>query len=97
MFYGLALMPMGAVIFADRYLMRSLGMVEFYAERAGMRFHWPPLVAWICSILLCAGLWCFAGIHEVFLCLPGWIASAAVYLALSKVMQRPLPVTGEYS
>ena len=89
MLYGLVLMPMGAVIFADHYLMKRLGMVEFYAARAGKRLHWPPVLAWILSLLICLGLWYYLGIQEFFLCLPGWLLSGVIYLVASKLTQRP--------
>ena len=89
MLYGLVLAPMGAVIFADHYLMKRLGMVEFYAARAGKRLHWPPVLAWILSLLICVGLWRYLGIQEFFLCLPGWLLSGVIYLIASKLTQRP--------
>jgi len=90
MLYGLALMPMGAVIFADFYLIKKIGLEEFYAERAGNQIHWPPILAWISSLLICFALWYFAGVQEFFLCLPGWLASGIIYLILSKIIQKPI-------
>jgi len=97
MLYGLVLMPMGAVIFADHYLMRRLGMVEFYAERARRRIHWPPVLAWVGSLLICLGLYLFAGVQEFFLCLPGWILSGALYLLFSRFMQKRAGLQGAAS
>ena len=95
MLYGLVLMPMGAVIFADNYLMKRLGMVEFYAERAGKRLHWPPVLAWFLSLVICLALWYFVGIQEFFLCLPGWLLAGAIYLLASKLTQRASALTGK--
>jgi purine-cytosine permease-like protein len=89
MLYGLVLMPMGAVIFADHYLMKRLGMQKFYAEKTAKRVHWPPMVAWLMSLLLCVGLKYLVGVQEFFLCLPGWIFSGIIYIVVSKVMQKP--------
>jgi purine-cytosine permease-like protein len=94
MLYGVVLMPMGAVIVVDHYLMRRMGMTEFYAERAGKRFHWPPLLAWALSLVICLTLW-LCGVHAVFLCLPGWLLSGVVYLVASKYMQKAVTVKGE--
>ena len=88
MLYGLVLAPMGAVIFADHYLMGRLGMSARYAERYNLRTHWPPIIAWILSLLFCVGLWHFLGIQEFFLCLPGWLISGVVYLVASKLAQK---------
>jgi purine-cytosine permease-like protein len=94
MLYGLVLMPMGAVIFADHYLLKRLGMAEFYAQRRGLYVHWPPVIAWVLSLLICVGLWRFAGIQEFFLCLPGWLLSGVIYLVASKLMQRDATAKG---
>ena len=88
MLYGVLLMPMGAVIFVDHYLMKRLGMAEFYAARAGKWIHWPPALAWMLSLGMCLSLWLYGGIHVVFLCLPGWLLSGVIYLVASKLMQR---------
>jgi purine-cytosine permease-like protein len=92
MLYGLVLMPMGAVIFADFYFIRKIGLVEFYAEKACKHIYWPPILAWLSSLMICVALWHFAGIQEFFLCLPGWLASGVIYLILSKIMQKPVSV-----
>lgn len=93
MLYGLVLMPMGAVIFADHYLMKRLGMQEFYAAKAGKRVHWPPMIAWLMSLLLCVGLKYLLGVQEFFLCLPGWMFSGVIYVLASKLMQKPGTIT----
>ena len=89
MLYGLVLMPMGAVIFADHYLLKRLGMQEFYAEKTAKRVHWPPMIAWLMSLLLCVALKYLVGVQEFFLCLPGWVFSGVVYIIASKMVQRP--------
>ncbi len=94
MLYGLTLMPMGAVIVADHYLMKRLGMADFYAARHGLRIHWPPVLAWVLSLLICLGLWYFLGIQEFFLCLPGWLLSGGIYLVASKLMQKKAAMEG---
>lgn len=87
--YGLALMPMGAVIFCDFWLMRKLGMRPFYAEEKGLGIHWPPAIAWLATVAVC--LWAvmqgWVGLY--FASLPGWFVAAALYLGLSKLWQKP--------
>jgi purine-cytosine permease-like protein len=90
MLYGLCLMPMGAVIFADFYLMKRLGMSDSYAEKSGRLLHWPPMAAWILSLLACLALYWFFGIQEFFLCLPGWFIAVVIYLVASKMTQKSI-------
>jgi len=94
MLYGLVLMPMGAVIFADHYLMKPLGMQEFYAEKTGARIHWPPPLAWGLSLVACLALNVFLGVQEFFLCLPGWLIAGLVYLLSSKLLQQRSSLRG---
>jgi purine-cytosine permease-like protein len=86
--YGLALCPMGAVIFADHYLARRLGLCDLYAERAGLRSWWPPLAAWALALVACVLLNVYGGVQVFFLGLPGWLAAGTLFLALSAVAQK---------
>lgn len=90
MLYGIVLMPMGAVIFADHYFMKKLGMEEFYAEKAGKLVHWPPIIAWMMSLGLCVILKYVVGLEEFFLCLPGWLFAGVAYVVASKMLQKPV-------
>jgi len=86
--YGLALMPMGAVIFCDYWLMKRLGMQPFYAEYSGRGLNPAPGIAWLATVALC--LWAVsAGYIEIyFASLPGWFIACLLYLTASKVLQR---------
>ena len=86
--YGLALMPMGAVIFCDYWLMKRLGMQPFYAEYSGRDLNPAPGIAWLATVALC--LWAVsAGYIEIyFASLPGWFIASLLYLTASKILQR---------
>ncbi len=86
--YGLILMPMGAVIFCDYWLMKRLGMQPFYAEAAGKSVNWAPALAWIATVSLClvAVNMGYFGIY--FASLPGWFIAAILYLGFSKLLQQ---------
>ncbi len=87
--YGMVLMPMGAVIFADFYLMKRFKLRSFYAELAAVAFNPAAGAAWILTMLLCWGLVAFAGIQIYFVSLPGWFIAVALYLVISKFYQKP--------
>ena len=44
--YGLILMPMGTVSFADFWLFPNLGLKQNYAEWKDILFSWPAAIAW---------------------------------------------------
>jgi purine-cytosine permease-like protein len=86
--YGLALMPMGAVIFCDFWLMKRFGMKPFYAEASGINLHWPPVIAWVATVATCL-LFVQMGYLNLFMAsLPGWFLAAALYLVASKLLQK---------
>jgi purine-cytosine permease-like protein len=86
--YGFVLMPMGAVIFIDFYIIRRLGLQDFYAEKAGIKFNWSAGIAWIVTLLAGLGLNLFLGVEVFFLGLPGWFIAAAIFIVLSIATQK---------
>ncbi|MCA9234900.1 MAG: hypothetical protein KDA44_05490 [Planctomycetales bacterium] len=90
--YGLILMPMGAVVFADFWLLRKLGLSPYYAERVRISVNWPAGVAWVATVAICVGLVMTGNplFQIYFVSLPGWFIATAIYIGLSKVMQRPV-------
>src|SRR3990172_6750664 len=54
--YGMLLMPMGAVIFVDFYLMRKFGLEPNYAERSHTAFNWAAGLTWFLTLGACVFL-----------------------------------------
>jgi purine-cytosine permease-like protein len=94
--YGLALMPMGAVIFCDFWLMKRFGMRPFYAEVSGRGINWAAAAAWLVTLGACLLAVQRGIIGLYFASLPGWFVAAAMYLILSRIIQRQphAPVVG---
>lgn len=88
--YGLALMPMGAVVFCDFWFMRKLGMRPAYAEWAGLPVHWAPALAWLLTVAACLAAVRLGYIGIFFASLPGWFLAVVLYLGLSRLLQRPV-------
>ncbi|NJD11518.1 MAG: hypothetical protein FIB01_14155 [Gemmatimonadetes bacterium] len=94
--YGLLLMPMGAVVFADFWLFPRLGLEQHWAERLGSRWAWPAALAWLVTLGACLLLNLLSGVEIFFLGLPGWFIAIALYVATSYLQQRSvqsLPAT----
>ncbi len=51
--YGLVLMPMGAVVLIDHYLIRRLGLKSNYAEQSGRTFNVAAAYAWFGTLAVC--------------------------------------------
>ena len=85
--YGLVLMPMGAIILMDVYLIPKLGLKSNYAEIFGKSFNTSAAIAWIFTLIFCLFLNKYAGVEIFFLGLPGWFVAAMLYLVSSKIIQ----------
>ena len=87
--YGLLLMPMGVVIFADFYFAKKMGFRSEAALSTKSNFNLPALLSWVLTLGFCLGLNLFYGVEIFFLGLPGWFVAVAIFVTLSK-MKYPL-------
>jgi len=86
--YGLVLMPMGAVVFVDFWLMDRLGLRSSYAAHQGIGFNWAAGAAWFITLAACTGLIFYGGVEIFFVSLPGWFIAAVVYIVGSRLLQK---------
>jgi purine-cytosine permease-like protein len=85
--YGLILMPMGVVIFADFWLLPRMGLQSHYAELCGLRFSWPAALTWTGTLVVCA----FLPMEIFFLGLPGWFIAVGLYVLFCYIQQQRKP------
>jgi purine-cytosine permease-like protein len=83
-------MPMGAVIFVDFWLIRKFRLHDRYAEKTGIPFNWAAGLTWLLTLSICLLLIRFGGIQIYFVSLPGWFIASALYIILSKMIQKNL-------
>lgn len=88
--YGLLLMPMGAIIIIDVYILPRLGLRSNYAEFFGKSFNPAAALAWTLCLAFCLYLNLYVGIEIFFLALPGWFIAALLYLSFSKLIQHSI-------
>ena len=89
--YGLLLMPMGAVIFADFWLLPKLGLRQDYAEWKQLLFSLPAALAWLLTLGACLLLNLVWNVEIFFLGLPGWFIATGLYVVLSLIQQQRNP------
>ncbi|MBN2207362.1 MAG: hypothetical protein JW742_08150 [Candidatus Aminicenantes bacterium] len=77
--YGLILMPVGAVVFAEHWLFPLLGIEQYRAERRGRAFNWIALLVWAGTLAACFMM----PFHLFFRWLPGYGIALAAYTGLS--------------
>ena len=98
--YGLVLMPMGAIIFADFWLIPRLRLRENYAEWKSILFSWPAGVTWLLTMAACWGINQVWELEIFFLGLPGWFIATGLYILFAFIQQRmmhsnPIPAAEE--
>jgi nucleobase:cation symporter-1, NCS1 family len=86
--YGFILAPVGAIIAFEHFFGQRTGIIHNYAEKAGINFNAIVLLAWLVSAGIGYALSVAQGIFLSFLTLPVWLGCGALYLVLSKMMQR---------
>jgi purine-cytosine permease-like protein len=79
--YGLVLMPIGAIVVAEHWILPRLGMRQYRAERQRLAINMNALVVWFGTLLFCYLL----PIHLFFKWLPGWLAAVVAYVLLERV------------
>ncbi len=86
--YGLILIPMGGVIFADYYILPKMRLKPFYAETRKLSFNLAAGFTWF--VLLAAALFThgYFGVELFFLPVPTWVLSVILYVLLSKIYQK---------
>ncbi len=86
--YGFILAPIGAIIVFDHYFAGKAGIVQNYAEKAGINFNVAVLLAWLISMAVFYSISTFGGVFLSFLTLPAWLSCGALYLVFSRVLQK---------
>lgn len=86
--YGLLLMPMGAVIFVDFWLMRKFKLQSNYAEVSKQSFNFAAGLAWFITLGVCCWLVQSGRVGLYFVSLPGWFVAAALYIIISIFYQK---------
>ncbi len=86
--YGTVLGPMGAVIFVDFYLMKKFGLRDEYAIHNGTSVNVAVMLAWLLPVSVGVYLIIAQGLFPAYAVIPCWIACGAIYLVLSKLIQK---------
>ena len=89
--WGMILMPMGAVIFMDFWVLPRLGLRSNFAAHTGAQFNWAAGLAWLLTMTFCTALVLTGRTQIFFVSLPGWFVTSLLYVLLSKLLQCRAP------
>ena len=92
--YGLILMPMGAIIIMDTYILPKLKLKANFAEIFTMDINPAAVLSWVLTLLTCLFVNIYFGVEIFFLGLPGWFVASIIYVAVSKIIQQRIFVKG---
>ncbi|MFZ2054271.1 MAG: hypothetical protein WAU81_08750 [Candidatus Aminicenantales bacterium] len=82
--YGLVLMPIGAIVFAEHWLFPLFQLEQYRAEKRGWIFNWTALAVWAGTLVICFLL----PVHLFFRWLPGYFIALISYTILSAIRRK---------
>jgi purine-cytosine permease-like protein len=82
--YGLILMPMGAIVLVEHWVLPRIGVEQYVAERRGAAFNWNALLVWVGTLALAAVL----PMHLFFRWLPCFFVAIVAYTVLQYMTAR---------
>jgi NCS1 family nucleobase:cation symporter-1 len=83
--YGLLLMPVGAIVFVEHWIFPRLGWTQFWASRKKLTVSWPALLSWGIAIVVALVLERTGTLHLFFLFIPVWVLTAVLYIILASI------------
>lgn len=82
-YYGLLLMPVGAIVFVEHWIFPRIGLTQYWVEKKKLKVSWPALLSWSAAIITAIILERTNTLHLFFLFLPTWFLTAILYTVLS--------------
>ncbi len=86
--YGLLLMPMGAIIIMDIYVLPKLNLNSNFAEFFNRKLNPSAAISWALTLLAALFFNIYFEVEIFFLGLPGWFIASFVYVVSSKIVQH---------
>lgn len=85
--------PVGAIVFAEHWMLPKLGGTRYWAMYKGWRINYAGLAAWVIALVFVAAITVTKAIHSYFLFLPTYLLAMVSYLILACLMGAK----GDYS
>jgi len=83
---GLMLVPMGAVIVTEHWIIPRLGMTRYWSNYRKNNTNLAAVITWLASLVLAYVLEQSGTLHLFFLLIPIWIFATVTYLLLAGLM-----------
>ena len=92
---GLAIAPIGAILFAEHWLLNKVGMTPYWNSYKGNNINVPALAAWLGSLVFAFVLNTLADVHLFFLLLPTWLVATVGYMVMAAIAGAKEDFTAE--
>jgi cytosine permease len=83
---GLMLVPMGAIIVTEHWIMPKLGMTRYWSSYRKNKTNFAAVITWLASLALAFFLGQSGTLHMFFLLIPVWVFATVTYLLLAGMM-----------
>jgi cytosine permease len=84
-YYGLLLMPVGAIVFVEHWIFPRIGLTQFWASRKKLLVNWPALLSWGIAIAAALMLEQTDTLHLFFLFVPVWLLTSVLYIIFASM------------
>jgi len=84
-YYGLLLMPVGAIVFVEHWIFPKLGLTQFWVSYKKLLVSWPALLSWGIAIAAALTLEQTGTLHLFFLFVPVWVLTAVLYIIFASM------------
>jgi NCS1 family nucleobase:cation symporter-1 len=91
-YYGLLLMPVGAIVFTEHWIFPKIGFTQFWVEKRKLIVSWPALLSWGLAIAVAITLESTGKLHLFFLFIPVWFLTTGLYILFSAIAGARLAV-----
>jgi cytosine permease len=84
-YYGLLLMPVGAIVFVEHWIFPKIGLTQFWASHKKLLVNWPALLSWGIAIAAALILEQTGTLHLFFLFVPVWLLTSVLYIIFASM------------
>lgn len=84
-YYGLLLMPVGAIIITEHWIFPRIGLTRYWVSRRNLTASWPAMLSWAIAIALAVTLERTGTLHLFYLFVPIWLLTMVLYIVFSRL------------
>jgi cytosine permease len=84
-YYGLLLMPVGAIAFTEFWIFPRIGFTQYWVAKKKLLVSWPALASWGIAIAVALTLEKTGALHLFFLFVPVWILTTVLYILFAAI------------